>query len=124
MTVAAVWLLLRCGMRAWRSFTRRHGKTLRTSSASHRTRTWTWSASVPWQQTTYWYPGLMAALKRENLDHVGVVVGGIVPHDEEALLITAGVSRVFHPGSPMEEIAREVSQLAANARQQAPELLE
>jgi methylmalonyl-CoA mutase C-terminal domain/subunit len=69
-------------------------------------------------------PGLMVALKRAHLDHVGVVVGGIVPHDEEALLIEAGVSRVFHPGSPMEEIAREVSQLAANARQQAPELLD
>ena len=69
-------------------------------------------------------PGLMVALKRAHLDHVGVVVGGIVPHDEEALLIAAGVSRVFHPGSPMEEIAREVSQLAETARQQAPELLE
>ncbi len=68
-------------------------------------------------------PKLMDALKDAGLDHVCVVVGGIVPEVDERDLLTAGVSRVFHPGSSMQEISVEVSRLAQCAREQAPEII-
>jgi methylmalonyl-CoA mutase C-terminal domain/subunit len=68
-------------------------------------------------------PKLMEALKDAGLDHVRVVVGGIVPDVDEKVLLTAGVSRVFHPGSSMQEISVEVSRLARFARDQAPDII-
>lgn len=61
-------------------------------------------------------PRLMEALKAVGLGHVRVVVGGIVPPAEEALLLEAGVSRVFHPGSSREEIVAAVARFAEEAR--------
>src|SRR6185437_9359510 len=40
-------------------------------------------------------PKLMRALKHAEVDGVAVIVGGIVPDADEALLIEAGVARVF-----------------------------
>ena len=50
-------------------------------------------------------PKLMRALADAELDGVAVIVGGIVPDAEEAMLLDAGVARVFHPGTPLDEIA-------------------
>jgi methylmalonyl-CoA mutase C-terminal domain/subunit len=61
-------------------------------------------------------PDLMERLAESGLEHVGVVVGGIVPRAEHAQLIDAGVDRVFGPGSSREEIVRHVSGLAADCR--------
>ena len=61
-------------------------------------------------------PKLMAALRDAGLGEVGVIVGGIVPDDEEQRLLDAGVARVFHPGSAMSEIADYVRRLAGHAR--------
>ncbi len=61
-------------------------------------------------------PDLMAALQAAGLGHVRVVVGGIVPGGEEAALLEAGVSRVFHPGSGRDEIVDAVSGLTLEAR--------
>jgi methylmalonyl-CoA mutase, C-terminal domain len=64
-------------------------------------------------------PKLMKALSEAGLDHIKVIVGGIVP-DEDALELTdAGVSRVFHPGSSLEEIALSVTELTQQARDRA-----
>lgn len=68
-------------------------------------------------------PKLMNALKHSGLDHIRVVVGGIVPDRDEQELLAAGVSRVFHPGSSMREITSEVSALAHRARELAPGLV-
>ena len=62
-------------------------------------------------------PKMMAALRDAGLGHLRVVVGGIVPDDDEAELLAAGVSRVFHPGVARETIVESVAQLAAEARQ-------
>jgi methylmalonyl-CoA mutase cobalamin-binding domain/chain len=43
-------------------------------------------------------------------------VGGIVPPDDEALLLRAGVARVFHPGSRLDEITACVRALAEQRR--------
>ncbi|MCX8226899.1 MAG: cobalamin-dependent protein, partial [Sulfitobacter sp.] len=40
-------------------------------------------------------PKLMVALDAAGLGHVRVVVGGIVPDEDEANLLAAGVSKVF-----------------------------
>ena len=58
-------------------------------------------------------PRLMDALRAAGLADVAVIVGGIVPDEDEAALLDAGVARVFHPGTPMAEIARCVRDLAA-----------
>jgi len=61
-------------------------------------------------------PDLMAALQAAGLSHVRVIVGGIVPDGEEAALLEAGVSRVFHPGSARDEIVGTISKLIEEAR--------
>lgn len=58
-------------------------------------------------------PRLMQALRAAGAGDVAVVVGGIVPPQDEKMLLEAGVARVFHPGASLEEIAAEVRRLAA-----------
>ncbi len=60
--------------------------------------------------------------RKRGLGHVRVVVGGIVPGQDEPELLAAGVSRVFHPGSAMEEIVGAVAALSAEARAAQGEL--
>ncbi len=62
-------------------------------------------------------PKLMAALRENGLDHVGVIVGGIVPDRDEQDLLAVGVARVFHPGASLDEIVPFVDRLAKNVRQ-------
>jgi methylmalonyl-CoA mutase C-terminal domain/subunit len=62
-------------------------------------------------------PHLMAALRDAGLGDVGVIVGGIVPDEEIAALLEAGVARIFHPGSAMTDIASFVRELAAQVRE-------
>ena len=61
-------------------------------------------------------PKLMDALREAGLGHIGVVVGGIVPDDEEAMLKQAGVAHVFHAGSSREEIVENVEALVHEVR--------
>ncbi len=50
-------------------------------------------------------PALMQALAARQLDHVKVIVGGIIPEADFPALEAAGVARVFTPGAPLTEIA-------------------
>lgn len=61
-------------------------------------------------------PKLMQALHAAGLADIAVIVGGIVPDADEAALLGAGVARVFHPGSPLEEIAAEIGRLTRARR--------
>ncbi|HJP10168.1 MAG: methylmalonyl-CoA mutase [Proteobacteria bacterium] len=61
-------------------------------------------------------PELMQALHLAALEHVPVVVGGIVPDAEHALLFDAGVSAIFGPGTARDTIVDKIRQLAAAAR--------
>lgn len=65
-------------------------------------------------------PKLMEALRGAELGHVAVIVGGIVPDDDEAELLAAGVARVFHPGAAREDIVETVADLATAARRAHP----
>ena len=61
-------------------------------------------------------PKLMKALKKAGLADVPVIVGGIVPDEDEKKLKKAGVKHVFHPGASREEIVSGVAALAAESR--------
>ena len=61
-------------------------------------------------------PKLMQALKQAGLGDVPVIIGGIVPDDDEKKLKKAGVRAVFHPGASRDEIVSGVAALAAEAR--------
>ena len=61
-------------------------------------------------------PKLMQALRAAGLKDIAVIVGGIVPDADDALLREAGVARVFHPGSALGEIAAEIGRLTRARR--------
>jgi methylmalonyl-CoA mutase C-terminal domain/subunit len=61
-------------------------------------------------------PKLMTALREAGLAAVRVVVGGIVPDNEEQMLLASGVREVFHPGSTMDEITTRIRSYAREAR--------
>jgi methylmalonyl-CoA mutase C-terminal domain/subunit len=61
-------------------------------------------------------PKLMSALRAAGLAEVAVVVGGIVPDEDERALLESGVAKVFHPGAGLEEIAQFIRQAAVKAR--------
>jgi len=61
-------------------------------------------------------PKLMAALREAGLGKIRVVVGGIVPDNEEQRLLESGVRQVFHPGSTMDDITTRIREFAREAR--------
>jgi methylmalonyl-CoA mutase C-terminal domain/subunit len=66
-------------------------------------------------------PKLMKALDGAGLGHIRVIVGGIVPDDEEAVHLKSGVSRVFHPGADRADIVDVVARLARDAGANRPD---
>jgi len=66
-------------------------------------------------------PKLMDALRAAGVADVAVIVGGIVPDADEEMLHRAGVARVFHPGSALEDIATFIRDITSSIRaQRAP----
>ena len=61
-------------------------------------------------------PDLMQELCDEGLNHIQVVVGGIVPENEEKLLLNSGVAKVFHPGTDLKSIVEVIETLATHAQ--------
>ena len=58
----------------------------------------------------------MRALRAAGLADVAVIVGGIVPDEDEEMLLAAGVARVFHPGSALDDIAAYIRDVTARPR--------
>ena len=58
-------------------------------------------------------PRVMELLREQGLDDVLVVVGGIIPDADRVRLRDIGISGIFPPGTPMQEI---VDYLNAHAR--------
>ncbi len=56
-------------------------------------------------------PQLMAALKSEGAEDVLVVCGGVIPPQDYAMLLEAGVSAVYGPGTNIPQAAAEVLEL-------------
>jgi methylmalonyl-CoA mutase C-terminal domain/subunit len=51
-------------------------------------------------------PRVMDLLKRNKMDDVLVVVGGIIPDQDVQELKNGGVAAIFQPGTPMDEIVK------------------
>ena len=66
-------------------------------------------------------PKLMTALREAGMSDVQVIVGGIVPAKDEAMLLQAGVARVFHPGTALDDVVTDVIALTAKRRQRQGE---
>src|ERR1700737_516282 len=49
-------------------------------------------------------PRVLDLLRQAGMEHVGVIVGGIVPDADIEKLVQAGVDKVFGPGTPLGEI--------------------
>lgn len=60
-------------------------------------------------------PRIMELVRKEKLDDVLVVVGGIVPEDDIASLKESGVKEVFGPGSSTEDIVKYVKENVRSA---------
>jgi methylmalonyl-CoA mutase C-terminal domain/subunit len=61
-------------------------------------------------------PRLIRALGEAQAEHIPLIVGGIVPDEDERKLLEVGVARVFHPGTRQEEIVSAVRELVGEAR--------
>lgn len=53
---------------------------------------------------------VVKTMKEKNL-HIPLVIGGIIPERDFPKLKEMGVSAIFTPGTPMEQIVREVKRL-------------
>ncbi len=51
-----------------------------------------------------WIGDLFAELGTVDAADIPVIVGGIVPEDDERILRELGVAEVVHPGTPMDEV--------------------
>lgn len=61
-------------------------------------------------------PKLMKALFEAGMKDVTVMVGGIVPDEDEQMLLDSGVAKVFHPGSSLDDIVSFVRDSATVTR--------
>jgi methylmalonyl-CoA mutase C-terminal domain/subunit len=61
-------------------------------------------------------PKLVAALREAGLADVQVIVGGIVPAKDEAMLLGCGVAQVFHPGPSLADVVVSVRALSQKRR--------
>ena len=59
-------------------------------------------------------PAVVDMLATEGMSDVLVVVGGIIPDDDAQALRDAGVSEVFPPGTPIEQIVAFIRAHAAS----------
>ncbi len=62
-------------------------------------------------------PRVLELLRQAGLEHVGILVGGIIPEGDVPKLIELGVARVFGPGTALPDI---VSFLEQNTRGTEP----
>ncbi len=69
-------------------------------------------------------PDLMDALRAADMEHVRVVVGGIVPEPEHDALLSAGVSEILGPGASREAIVECVRACTRAARGSSVEQVE
>jgi methylmalonyl-CoA mutase len=53
-------------------------------------------------------PAIIAELKKQGADDIGVFVGGVIPRQDYDMLYAAGVKGIFGPGTPIPVSAREV----------------
>jgi methylmalonyl-CoA mutase C-terminal domain/subunit len=63
-------------------------------------------------------PRVMALLREKGLDHVTVILGGIIPDADIPALRAMGIEGIFLPGRPMQDIVDFINR-AMHARTEA-----
>jgi len=59
----------------------------------------------------YYLPHLMHLMREQGVGEVPVVIGGLVPPEEEPFLTQLGIKKIFHPGATLEEIQTGISEV-------------
>lgn len=54
------------------------------------------------------FPRIMELLKKEGVENVLVIAGGIIPEDDIPELKKAGIAEVFGPGTPLNDIVNYI----------------
>ncbi len=67
-------------------------------------------------------PKLMDALNAAGMDDVVVIVGGIVPDEDERMLLERGVAQVFHPGCSRTDIVEGIADHIVERRRKLGEI--
>jgi methylmalonyl-CoA mutase C-terminal domain/subunit len=67
-------------------------------------------------------PGILISvlfdkMREKGIEAIPVVVGGIIPEKDEAVIKERGVKEVFHPYSPLEEVVARVKAIALEGRE-------
>lgn len=62
------------------------------------------------------FPKVVDLLRRNKMDDVIVLGGGIIPAEDIPALENLGVSAIFGPGTPLKEIVRFIQQEVARVR--------
>lgn len=60
----------------------------------------------------YFFPRVMELLRQKNKNDILVVGGGIIPHEDIALLKDSGVAAIFGPGTSTQEIVKFIREHA------------
>jgi methylmalonyl-CoA mutase C-terminal domain/subunit len=58
------------------------------------------------------FPRVLALLKEQGVDSIGVIGGGIIPDADAVELVRAGVRKIFGPGTDTREVVEYVRQIA------------
>lgn len=66
-------------------------------------------------------PKVLEALKKEGLEGLPLIIGGIIPDGDIDKLKSLGVGEVFTPGTRMEDITSRVENLAKSYRKKQAE---
>jgi methylmalonyl-CoA mutase cobalamin-binding domain/chain len=61
-------------------------------------------------------PRVLELLRQNGLEHVGLIVGGIIPEADVPKLLEMGVARVFGPGTPIPEIVAFLQEQGSRTR--------
>lgn len=59
----------------------------------------------------YYLPHLMRLMREQGVGELPVVIGGLVPAEEEPFLTQIGIKKIFHPGATLEEIQTGIAEV-------------
>ncbi len=62
-------------------------------------------------------PAIVQKLRDRGAGHIAVLAGGIIPGEDAAALVAAGVKEVMGPGTKLESIAQSVRKYAAESHE-------
>jgi methylmalonyl-CoA mutase, C-terminal domain len=52
------------------------------------------------------FPEIMELLKKEGVDNILVIAGGIIPEEDHDFLKGIGIKAIFNPGTPIRDIVK------------------